>query len=152
MRRTSLSIYLDTNIFIAAYEGIDRLSNSLQAGSVSVAEREIDATTSALTLAELLPKPLSLGQAHLAEFYVDLLSGRSPIKVMPVTRALLLESATLRGRHGALKLADSIHLATAIREGCAAMLSNDRRVPSPMSMRLVRLGPRSLDETRQLGS
>ena len=151
MRRTTISVYLDTNTFIAAYEGTDALSDSLQVIFASVAEQEFKATTSELTLAELLPKPLILGQTNLADFYVDLLSGRGPIEVVPVTRAVLLESATLRGRHSTLKLADSIHLAIAVGKNCAAMLSNDRRFPSLLSMRLIRLGSRSLDEIRELG-
>ena len=151
MRRTTISVYLDTNTFIAAYEGPAALSDGLQAIFTSVADQEFKATTNELMPAGLLPKPLFLGQTNLADFYVDLLSGRGPIEVVPVTRAILLESATLRGRHSALKLADSIHLATAVGQDCAAMLSNDRQFPSLLSMRLIRLGSRSLDEIRELG-
>lgn len=147
-----LSIYVDTNAFISAYEAADARSDDLLALFAAIADREFKATTSEIRLAELLPKPLSLGQKPLIDFYTDLLSERGPLDVVPVSRAILLDAAILRGRNLSLKLADSVHVATALRQDCAAFLSDDRRLPSFPRLRNIRLGARSLREIRQLGA
>ena len=144
------SVYLDTNVFISAYEGTDARSDHLLSLFAAIARREFHATTSEMTLAELLPKPLSLGQASLASFYVDLLSQSGPLKVAPVTREVLLEAASLRGKTPTLKLPDAVHIATALQRECTALLSDDRRLPLPPGMRMVRLSPRSLEDLRRM--
>ena len=147
-----LSIYLDTNAFISAYEATDARTDDLLGVFAAIAGREFGATTSEITLAELLPKPLSLGQRALVDFYTDLLSERGPLDVVPVSRAVLLDAATLRGKHPTLKLPDSVHVATALRQGCATLLSDDRRLPLPPSLQVIRLSSQTLVELRRVGA
>lgn len=147
-----LSIYLDTNAFISAFEASDARSDDLLTPFAAIADREFRATTSEITLAEVLPKPLSLGQESLTDFYTDLLSDRGPLDVVPVSRAILLDAAMLRRRNLSLKLADAVHVATALRQDCVAFLSDDRRLPLLPRLRVVRLSAESLRELRQFGA
>lgn len=50
------------------------------------------------------------------------------IQFMPATRELLQLSAALRREHSHLKIADSIHLATALHSGVKAFVTNDQNL------------------------
>ena len=142
------SIYLDTNVFISAYESTDVRASSARDVLEALAEFDVVGVTSELTLAELLPKPLSLGQFHLASFYEDLLSF-GVIRCLPVTRSVLIAAARLRATDASLKLPDAVHLATARQEGCTAFLSGDRRLSSTEGLQILRLDTTSIDDIRR---
>ena len=148
----AFSLYLDTNAFVSAFEVTDLRADSLLSVFAAIEAREFRALTSEMTLAELLPKPLSLGQTSLVDFYTDLLSERGPVEVAPVTRTVLLAAATLRGRYSPLKLPDAVHLSTALQERCAAILSNDRRLPVQDKLAVIPLSPHTLDDLRRLAA
>lgn len=148
----NITIYSDANVFISAFEtGTER---GQQASKVfdAVVGREFSAATSAITLAELLPRPLATGQSDLVAFYLNLLSGQGTMDVVPVTRSILIASAEARARYSAVKLPDAIHLVTAMDRGCAAILSDDRRLPSRGGMPVICLGPDTLGDLRRLAA
>lgn len=145
-------IYIDTNVFISAFESDPVTRNHASAVLEVVAARKLNALTSVITLAELLPKPLRLGQLELASFYKDFISSRGVVDVVPVTRAILIASAEARARYSAIELPDAIHLVTAMDRGCAAILSDDRRRPSQGGLPVIRLGPDTLGDLRRLAA
>ena len=119
-------IYLDTNIFIYALEEIDpwvevtrKLLGTIDAG-------ECFAATSELTLAECLVKPLELGRTEIAQLYLGFLQNRRSLEVVPVSRAILTEAARLRAV-SRIRLPDAIHAATALRQNCTRLVTNDQR-------------------------
>lgn len=136
-------LYLDTNIFCAAFEGPGPYSEILGAMFEALEGQPKRAVTSELTLAELLGSEApSLGWAKQTRLYHDLLLWRRFIDLQPVSRAVLLETADYRraarrsGRR--IKLPDSIHVVTAIKSGCDFVISADKRflVPSPLRIDL----------------
>ena len=82
------------------------------------------AITSDLTFGELLVKPYAEDMA-LAHTYIDLLSNPSAITLAPVERDIILHAARLRSLKKGLKLPDAIHLATAKKYNCSAIITND---------------------------
>nr|WP_306228935.1 PIN domain-containing protein [Aurantimonas sp. CSK15Z-1] len=62
--------------------------------------------------------------------------------VVPVDRTILRRSATMRAKLKN-KLADAIHIATAVETGCSHLLSEDRRLQLPETV--VRLRALDLD-------
>lgn len=148
MSEGSVKVYLDTNIFIAAYESSGARSDHAFWILSAIEQGEIHGVTSELTLAELIPGPAEDGDDELVEAYKQLLSDGPNMEVRPVTRDTLIESALLRiGRPG-FKLPDAIHCATALRAACAAIITDDRRMPKNMGLRIVSFGPHALTDIR----
>lgn len=123
-------IYLDANIFIYVVEGHPTLRRPLEQLMEGIQTGTIQALTSELTLAEVLVKPLSQPERHYVTEYRLLLSGRPDLPVMPVTREVLEKSAELRASIGG-KLADAIHVATAVIANCTHILTDDERIKVP---------------------
>jgi predicted nucleic acid-binding protein len=90
-----------------------------------VQRRELVVTASVVTEAELLVRPKREGDVEAEERIQDLLS-EDGFTVVPVDRPGARMAAELRARHN-LGLSDAIIVATAIRTGCDAIVSNDGR-------------------------
>lgn len=130
-----IRIYFDTNVFIAlldSYSDVQRaLLRLFQYGSG--APHQI--ITSELTIAEALVLPIT--DAIERNNYDDrdrfkaVLTSKGHFQVMvPVTADILEQAALLRansklGKLPSLKLPDAIHLATAVRERCDVLVTND---------------------------
>ena len=67
-------VYLDTNIFIYAVEGLSEHLPVLRALFELFASGSASAVTSELTLAEVLPRPLAVGRADIAIIYERMLA------------------------------------------------------------------------------
>ena len=118
-------IYLDTNVFIyliespvAKYQMLFKIMQFVEQGTIR-------AVTSDLTFGELLVKPYAQDTA-LANTYFELLNNSPVLKLAPIDREIIIHAARLRSLKKGLKLPDAIHLATAERSGCDAILTNDR--------------------------
>ena len=118
--------YLDTNTFIYAIEGIEEFFPLVADLLPAVDRRELQAVTSELTLAETLVKPLRDGNEDLASDYVRTIQSRPALRVVPVSRDILIDAARVRATT-ALRLPDAIHAATAIQSGCSHLVTNDAR-------------------------
>ena len=79
---------------------------------------------SELTLLEIIVKPLQLGRQDAADDYETLLSYFPNLDLIPISRTILLDAATLRARHR-LRTPDAIQLATAFASGATLAITND---------------------------
>jgi len=148
-------VYVDTNVFVIAFETLGEHSEAAQAFFAALRNWRGRAITSELTLAELLApvsRAQSLPQAKRRRLYFDLLLWSGLIELRPVSREILIETAYLRkvARH---KLPDAIHVVTAIRAGCAYFLSDDKgmkRLPHGMQW-VAADGPGVFEVMRALG-
>jgi predicted nucleic acid-binding protein len=132
-------VYLDTNVFIYAVEGLEAFAPMLAALFARMEAGEIRASTSELALAEALAKPIEAGREDVVRVYEAMLTPSGWLSVLPVDRAVLIEAARLRAGLK-LRLPDAIHIATAVRAGCDLVLSNDKRMKVPAGMKLLALG------------
>ena len=126
--------YLDANVLIAIVEGAPPTAHQT-AFMQALDGNDLAACTSELSLAECLVKPYAERNDQAIEAYLEMLSGRAPLSVLPVTGALLLRAARLRAETR-LKLPDAIHLATALETGCATFLSDDRGIRSMKGLKV----------------
>jgi predicted nucleic acid-binding protein len=139
-------VYLDTNVFITAFEHGGAGSDHAWWIIRAVEKGEILAGTSEITLAEVLVKPLERGQADLVGAYEKMIASGSQFEVMPVRRDILVDAARLRARRNSIRLPDAIHVATARALACSFFVSNDRRIPAPDGMRMLAVTPFTLDD------
>lgn len=122
-------VYLDSNIFIYAFESADHPAlGGIRALLRDISNGTTHARTSLLTRAEVLVRPLREQQQDLAEFYRNLLSGTQPISVQPLDGAIVDRAAALRAVHGRLRLADALHLSTSLLCECDGLLTADKQL------------------------
>ncbi len=130
--------YLDTNFFIAALErGDDGCATMLREACMGT----VQATTSALTLAEVLTRPLAAAQSSQNQSLIaryDALFEGGPLQIWPVDKPVLRAAATVSAG-GAMALPDSIHVASAIVAGCDVFVSDDQHLRLPGEMTHIRL-------------
>lgn len=137
-------VYLDTNTFIYALEGYSEFREALIELFDLIEEGQVFATTSELTLAEVLVKPMKDGNVLLQRRYQQILSESNVLQVLPISRNVLIDAARIRSTHG-FKLPDAIHIATAVYCQCTFFLTNDIElagVPHLTTLRLHSLARR----------
>ncbi|HXY58652.1 MAG TPA: type II toxin-antitoxin system VapC family toxin [Methylocystis sp.] len=147
----TIKIYLDSNIFIEAYES-ESSERSEAARSVlkMVDEGGVEAVISELVIAEILVKPLAEGDYTLANIYSELFAPQIGYTTCPVDRNSLLEAARQRAVHAATKLPDAIHIATARLQGCKAFLTSEARLRVPSDLVRVNLSASTTSELLSL--
>jgi predicted nucleic acid-binding protein len=133
-------IYFDANAFIYALEGVDEISGLLRSIFAGLENPEWSACTSEFTLAEVLPK----ASAVQSNSYLALILHSGLFDLLPVTRAVLIETADYRKSHtGAAfearvsmpKLPDAIHIVSAAE--CNTFVSFDRGLKLPAGLERV---------------
>jgi predicted nucleic acid-binding protein len=122
-------IYLDTNVFIRAVEGLDEAAAPAKTLIKTLRDQRVGiAATSEITFAEVLApsKQANALPLHMKRrAYLDLLLWSGFVALIPVSRNILIETAALRNA-GRLKLPDAIHLVSAIHLRCRFFVSADR--------------------------
>ncbi|MDD2741187.1 MAG: PIN domain-containing protein [Rhodocyclaceae bacterium] len=124
------SVYLDANVLIYAFEStlppFGRLSPLVDVFKSFEAEKSW-ARTSLLTRAEVLVHPLRHKNEALLNLYSTLLAGNTFIAIDAISAAIVNRAAKLRA-DGGLRLADAVHLASALESGCDGFLTADKRL------------------------
>lgn len=139
-------VYLDTNVFIAAFEHVTARSDHARWLLDAIEDGRISAATSEMTLAELLVKPLQLGASDLAEAYVAMIAPGPGFDVVEVERSILIEAAKVRAGRSSIRLPDAIHVATARRLGCDCVVTDDGRLQTIEGPSTINLGPFVVDD------
>ena len=88
-------------------------------------EGRFRAVASELTLLELTVRPLQLGRQDVADDYEVLLDYFPHLELIPISREILVDAASLRARLK-LRTPDSIQLATGLRAGATLAVTNDK--------------------------
>jgi predicted nucleic acid-binding protein len=132
-----LRVYLDANVVISLVETTRPLTVG-QAVLVTSIDRGSDiGVTSELTVAETLVYPFRKENADAVDSFLSFLSDRPSFKTVAISRPVLLRAARIRAGTR-LKLADAIHLATALEAGCTRFLTNDRDFRAGDGIEVVR--------------
>ena len=115
-------VYLDTSVVIYSVEQVPDYYQILEPLWEKVQREEIRVCSSELILLETLVLPLRTGNQNLLQAYDQLLS--SSLQLIPIRQEILREAAQLRSDYN-LKTPDAIHVATALKENCTLLLTND---------------------------
>jgi len=120
-------VAIDTNIFIY-YLQKDKLPayhRALLPAFRNMENGEFQGVTSVLTLTEILTLPQKLGRKYIVKHYYLLLKNFPNLSLFPITEAVALRAAEMRGKWG-LKTPDALHIAAAVEAGAKAFFTNDR--------------------------
>jgi len=104
----------------------------------SMREDKFAVVTSTITLLEVLILPTRQNDKELAQKYRDILLNTEQLDIIKVDIAIAEEAARLRAIHH-LKVADSIHMVTAIVSNAKYFLTNDLRLPSLSNLTVLKL-------------
>jgi predicted nucleic acid-binding protein len=118
-------IFLDTNVFIYMFEGLEPNRSRMLDIRRRTLERGDRIVTSAMTLGEVLVKPTKLGQVSLIEQYDRAI--RSTADVISFDAQVAWRYATLRSTHN-IRNADAIQLACAAHFGVDLFITNDKQL------------------------
>jgi predicted nucleic acid-binding protein len=145
---TAHRVYLDSNVFIAAYETVSARSEHAWWLLSAIEDGELVGITSELTLAEILVKPFGEGDDELVRRYQEIIAPADRFEITAVSRQVLVEAAKLRSARRSMRLPDAIHVASARLSECSHIVSDDRRLPAATGVELVQLGPHALSAIR----
>lgn len=119
-------IFFDTNLFIYLLEDSGERGARVSQIAERISERRDELVTSTLTLAEVLVKPLSVGDAVWADRYEKLLN-TSGVSLVSFDRSCARIYAQLR-QDKTLKPPDAIQLSCAASARCDLFITNDERL------------------------
>jgi predicted nucleic acid-binding protein len=131
-------IGIDTAVFIYFIERHPRYLPVIEPLFEAADRGKRTLVTSAVTLLEVLVKPLRVGDAKLAARYEAILTNSRGVQLLDISRDLLRVAAQLRATLS-VKTPDAIQIAAAKNAGCAAFVTNDLRLPAIPGLRIVEL-------------
>ena len=117
-------VVLDTSVWIYHFEGSTAYGRAADSVLEAITQRKVGAVASELVLLELLVAPLKKGAQDIADEIELTLLHFPNLQLAPVTRAVLVRAAEIRGRYG-VRTPDSIMLATAVESGATLAVTND---------------------------
>jgi predicted nucleic acid-binding protein len=122
------SVFIDTAPIIYYIEAhpqfgplAKRLIETFQSGT-------LQAYSSAITLVEVLPKPVEIGNTALADQFTTFLRNGRNLRLVDVTVDIAEAAGKLRGQYPALRAMDAIQLAVALEVRAEAFVTNDLRL------------------------
>jgi len=119
-------IFFDTNLFIYLLEDVGERGKRVEAMVERISERRDHLLTSTFTLAEVLLKPLAVGDLAWADKYEKLLNTPG-VSLLSFDRASARIYAEIR-QDKSIKPPDAIQLACAAHAGCDLFITNDERL------------------------
>jgi len=133
------TVALDSAPLIYYVEAHPLFSERLQPFFEALEKRRLEATISAITIAEVLVHPLRFKRTKLVEAYRELFM--TYLRVTALSSSIAEKAASLRAVHN-LKTPDAIHIATALDQKADFFLTNDAklsRLPQPQVLVLADL-------------
>ncbi|MGV3551119.1 type II toxin-antitoxin system VapC family toxin [Rhizobium sp.] len=124
------SIYIDTNILIALFEGQHPRQLALREFmNLAIEAKNATFHTSALSFSELLVKPYRIKDEKLARQYLQLARSVDWLTVHDLA-PLVVETAAVLRAGTPLRLPDALHVATAMLANCDHILTFDLGITS----------------------
>ena len=120
-------VFWDTNLFIYLWEDFGKLSGQVLALRSRMLTRGDELLTSAMTLGEILVKPIQSGDAKAVAYYQNLIA--TTATVIPFAEKAAIVYARLRADRS-LRAPETIQLACAAAAGTDLFITNDARLHS----------------------
>ena len=131
-------IGVDTAIFIYFIEGAPVWLPLITPLFRAADRGQLELFTSVVTLLEVLVVPFRADNESLAGRYEALLTSSRGVRLIDMTRNQLRRASRLRALTG-MRTPDALQLSAAQEAGCAAFLTNDRRLPAVPGLRILQL-------------
>jgi len=130
-------IAIDTAPFIYHLEAHPQYSKPTETIFNLIETGKITATTSTITLMEILVKPKKEKNEMAVEEYRFMLLTFPNLKVRPMDANVAEAAAELRAKYPALHPPDAIQIGTAIIEGADAFITNDGKLKQVKDIKVI---------------
>lgn len=131
-------VAVDTAPFVYFIEEHPRFGPAVEPLFTAIADGELQAVTTGVTLLETLVVPLRRNDRRLAARYEALLTRSRGLELIDLDRPLLRAAAEVRAATG-IRSPDALQIAGALRARCTALVTNDRRLPANLGLEIVQL-------------
>lgn len=118
---------LDSSILIYHLEGLMPYAKLTEVVISSLAQGDLSAVISTISVTELLVKPFAEGEEERIRICEDFLRGLPHVTMVAPSYEIAREAARLRDLFK-LRTPDALLLATALKEGAEAFLTNDEEL------------------------
>ena len=129
---------VDSMVFVYHFEANPEFGDAAGRLLQAAEQGRCRLVTSVLTLAEVLVVPKRHHADALAARYRELFRSFPNLTVVPIDEAIAERAAGLRAEHN-LRTPDALQVATAMREGADAFVTEDRRLRAAKPCRMVSL-------------
>ncbi|OQB26201.1 MAG: PIN domain protein [Firmicutes bacterium ADurb.Bin182] len=141
------TVFLDTAPVIYFIEAHHQFGPLVKKVVELMNENRIQAFTSVLTLAEVLPKPVETKNDALIEKFKAYLKNGQNLTLLPITGIIGESAGVLRGKYPNLKTVDAVQIATAMDVGADAFLTNDKKLSAIKEIKILVLNDYIADNT-----
>ena len=122
------SIFIDTAPIIYYIEAHPQFGPLAKEVVSAFQSGDLNAYSSVITLAEVLPKPIERGDEKLARRFAEFLKHGRNLTVIEISEGIAEAAGKLRGHYSFLKTVDAIQLAAALEVEAGAFLTNDAKL------------------------
>lgn len=119
------SLFLDTAPIIYYIEAHPQYGPLVSEVVRDFQSGRLTAYSSVMTLVEVLPKPVAMGNESLAEDFSKFLMAGRNVTTLEINSEIAQEAGRLKGRYGFLKSMDAIQIAASMEVNADAFLTND---------------------------
>ncbi|MBP9888697.1 MAG: PIN domain-containing protein [Leptospiraceae bacterium] len=132
-------IFVDTAPFIYFYEEHKEFGDiSKEIFTFHKNQKQIF-VTSALTVMEVLPKPISENDSDLIKKYINAIKNNPLIDLTEINYDIAFKAAELRANYKFLKGIDSLQISSAIESNCDCFITNDERLKNISNIKILSL-------------
>lgn len=104
--------------------------DSFQSGRLS-------AFSSVITLTEVLPKPIEVGNEKLARKFAEFLKYGRNISLIEISTDVAERAGKLRGQYPGIRTIDAIQISVAIDVGADVFLTNDKKLKQIKELKVL---------------
>ncbi|MEI9475433.1 MAG: type II toxin-antitoxin system VapC family toxin [Deltaproteobacteria bacterium] len=131
------SIFIDTAPIIYYIEAHPQFGPLAKEVVGTFQSGDLNAYSSVITLAEILPKPVERGDEKLARKFAEFLKHGRNLTMIEISERTAETAGRLRGRYSFLKTVDAIQLAAALEVGAGAFLTNDVKLKQFNQLKVI---------------
>ncbi len=131
------TIFIDTAPIIYYIEAHPQFGPLIKDVVDSFQSGRLIAFSSVLTLTEVLPKPIEIGDEKLTRKFAEFLKYGKNLNLIEISANIAERAGRLRGQYPYLKAIDSIQISTAIDVGADAFVTNDIKLKQIKEIKIL---------------
>lgn len=131
------SVFLDTAPIIYFIEAHAEYGPLMKEMITRLKAGDLTAFTSVITIAEVLPKPVSQNKMQLIDRFLKFLRKGKNVNLLEISPDIAESAGRLRGKYDSLKTMDAIQVSAAISIGADVFITNDVKLKQVSEVKAI---------------
>lgn len=131
-------LFIDTAPFIYFIEEHKKYLTFIKPIFTKIDNFNIIATTSTITVIEVLVQPIKEGNKNLENKYLEILKHNANLEIIPIDINIAEKAAEIRSKYD-IKTPDAIQIASAIVHNCDSFFTNDTKLKRVKEINIITL-------------